>query len=356
MDNTLQILPVLVVGFTASLGLTPLSRQIAFRLGVVDKPNQRKIHQDFKPLMGGLAIDAAFMLAVVLFSPPQYFVQLFAVLSGCVLLALTGLLDDRFELSSESRLVVQFFTAGLVIAAGIHLTLFNNPWLDYPITAIWIVAITNALNFMDNMDGLCAGTTAISAGVFLVIALLQGLSLVSLLAAALLGSAVGFLIHNYNPASTFMGDMGALVLGYVLAVLAIKVDYWIEPLGPAWVIPLLVLAVPIFDINLVVFSRLAEGHPVLHASKNHTSHRLLSLGLTQRQTLLVMYGLAIFFGAIAIALTAATPEVMLIVGLLSGVLIVTLTGFMIVVRVRELRRIAAALEAAAATSPVQTGV
>lgn len=335
MDNTMQFLPVLVVGFTAALGLTPLSRQIAMRLGVVDKPNHRKIHNDLKPLMGGLAIDLAFAIAVLLFSPPQYFTQLGAVLIGGTLLALIGLLDDRYNLSTRTRFTVMIMAACGLIAAGIQIRLFNTPLLDYPITIIWVVALTNALNFLDNMDGLSAGLAAISAAVFVLIALGLELSLVSILAAALLGSAVGFLIYNFNPASTFMGDMGALVLGFVLATLAIKIEFWEHPPVTAyWIIPILALMIPIFDINLVVFTRLWEGRSPTQAGKDHTSHRLMSLGLSQRQTLLVMYGLAFFFGAIALALTAATPEVALIIGGLCVLLVVLMYAAMIYIRLK----------------------
>src|SRR5690606_33195836 len=207
--DSMQFVPILVFGFAASLGLTPLSRQIAMRLGVVDKPSQRKIHLDNKPLMGGLAIYVAFTLSLLLFSPPAHLVQFGALLAGAALLALVGLLDDRYNLGIRIRLVVQVVAALTVIAAGIHISLFKTSWLDYPLTVLWIVTLTNAVNFLDNMDGLTAGLSAIAAAFFMAIAYTEGLTLVSSLAAAVLGSAVGFLVYNFNPASTFMGDMGA---------------------------------------------------------------------------------------------------------------------------------------------------
>jgi UDP-GlcNAc:undecaprenyl-phosphate/decaprenyl-phosphate GlcNAc-1-phosphate transferase len=332
MEHSMQFLPVLVVGFTAALGLTPVSRQIAMRLGVVDKPNYRKIHYDHKPLMGGLAIFLAFALALLLFSPTQYLTELGAVVAGAAVLALTGLVDDRFDISPLFRFCVMIGTACLLIAVGIHVNWFNNPLLDYPLTVFWVVAIINAMNFLDNMDGLCAGIAAISSGFFLLIALAQGLTLVSLLAAALLGSAVGFLSHNFNPASTFMGDMGALVLGFVMATLAIKVDFWAEPFNPYSIVPLLAMALPVFDVNLTVFTRLAEHRPIAKASKEHISHRLMSVGFTQRQTLAILYSAAILCGILALALMAVPLSIAWGIVLFCAVVTVAMYGMMIYIR------------------------
>jgi UDP-GlcNAc:undecaprenyl-phosphate/decaprenyl-phosphate GlcNAc-1-phosphate transferase len=256
--DAMSFVPILVVGFAASLGLTPLSRRIAMRLGVVDKPNQRKIHQDHKPLMGGLAIGVAFALSLLLFSPPQHLRELGAILLGTAFLALVGLLDDRYDLGIRIRLVAMIIAALGLVVAGVQIQLFRTPFIDIPLTVLWVLTLTNATNFMDNMDGLTAGFTAIAAGFFVLIAFTQGLTLVSSLAAALMGSAVGFLIYNFNPSSIFMGDMGALVLGFVLAVLGIKLKFT-QPPNITWMVPLLVLALPLFDITLVVITRLFAG-------------------------------------------------------------------------------------------------
>ncbi|RMG87060.1 MAG: undecaprenyl/decaprenyl-phosphate alpha-N-acetylglucosaminyl 1-phosphate transferase [Chloroflexi bacterium] len=311
----MEYVPIMVVGFATALGLTPVSRQIAMRLGVVDKPNQRKIHMDHKPMMGGLAIYMGFLLAFWLFSPPQYLAEFGALVIGATVLAITGLLDDRYNLSVGVRLVAMIGAAFILIAVGIQVHLFGTPLLDWPITIIWVVALTNATNFLDNMDGLSAGLAAISAGFFMVIALMAGQTLVSSLAAALFGSAVGFLIYNFNPASTFMGDMGALVLGFILAVLGIKLEFGAQPLGVTWMVPILVLAVIIFDINLVVFTRILEGRSPFQAGKDHTSHRLMSLGFSQRKTLFIMYTIAVLYGSIGLVVSAAPPRIALVIGL-----------------------------------------
>lgn len=312
--DALQFIPILVVGFAASLGLTPVSRRIAMRLGVVDKPNQRKIHNDHKPLMGGLAIYAALVLSLLLFSPPQHFRELGFILAGTAVLAGVGLLDDRYNLGIRIRLVAMTVAALGLVATGISIQLFQTPWIDIPLTIFWVLAITNATNFMDNMDGLTAGISAIAAGFFVIIAFSQGLTLVTSLAAALMGSAVGFLVFNFSPSSIFMGDMGALVLGFVMATLGIKLKFGVQPLNVTWMIPLLVLAVPLFDITLVVVTRLLEGRSPAQAGKDHTSHRLMSIGFSQRQTLFILYTAGIIFGAIGALVGAAPPDIALRVG------------------------------------------
>jgi UDP-GlcNAc:undecaprenyl-phosphate GlcNAc-1-phosphate transferase len=306
MDTTLQFIPIIIVGFATSLGLTPLSRQIAMRLGVVDKPNApRKTHKDHKPMMGGLAIYISLTLSVLLFSPPQHIRELLAIVAGAGLLTVVGAFDDRYNLSWRLRFMMQFLAAGVLVLSGIQIRLFGIALIDIPITLLWVVALTNSTNFLDNMDGLTAGLTSIAAGWFLLIALTQGQVLVSLLAAAIFGSAVGFLTYNFAPSSTFMGDMGALPLGYLLATLAIKLNFAAQPLGVTWMIPILVLALPIFDINLVVWTRLAEGRSPTQAGRDHTSHRIQSVGFDARKTLFILYAMCALFGGIAFLVSAA---------------------------------------------------
>lgn len=333
MAEIMQFVPILVVGFAASLSLTPLSRQIAMYLGVVDKPNHRKIHLDNKPLMGGLAIYVALALALLLFSPPRYLVELGAVLAGAAFLALVGLLDDRYELSARTKFTAQAIAALGLIAVGIKINLFGVPVLDALVTMIWVCAITNATNFMDNMDGLTAGMSTIAAGFFMLIALTQGLTLVSSLAAGLLGSALGFLVYNFRPASIFMGDMGSMVLGFVLAVLAIKLKFD-QPVSAHWIVPALVLALPIFDICLVVFTRILEGRSPLQAGKDHTSHRLMSVGLSHRKTLLTLYTICLIFGTIGLVMSASPIELALRMGVFALLLAGVLLGFVVWARER----------------------
>jgi UDP-GlcNAc:undecaprenyl-phosphate GlcNAc-1-phosphate transferase len=335
MDITVQYFPMMIVGFAAALGLTPISRQIAMRLGVVDKPNvPRKTHKDHKPMMGGLAIYVAFGIALLVFSPPENFTEYAAIVFGAGVLAIMGALDDRYELSWRLRFGIQFGVALMIVLAGIQIRLIGTQFIDVPITLIWIVALVNAANFLDNMDGLTAGLSTIASFWFLVIALTQAQYHVAMLAAALFGSALGFLIYNFNPASTFMGDMGALVLGFVLAVLAIKLEFGAQPLGVSWMVPVLVLALPITDINLVVWTRLAEGRSPAEGGRDHTSHRLLTLGFSQRMTLFSLYFYCGLYGMIGLLVAITPPDIALKIGVFALAMLGVWLAFMVYVRER----------------------
>lgn len=332
--ESMLFFPVLVVSFAISLGLTPISRQIAMRLGVVDKPNHRKIHHDHKPLMGGLAIYVAFTVSVLLFSPPTETSQLLAVLGGAALVALIGLIDDRYNLGIRIRLIAVSFAAIGIVLADIRFEFFPSlPLLNALLTIFWILAITNAVNFLDNMDGLSSGLSSIAAFFFLMIAIHESQILVSLLAAAILGSAVGFLSYNFAPAATFMGDMGALTLGFVLSVIAIKLQMVVPPISPSWAVPVLVMGLPAFDINLVIMTRIYERRQLGEAGKDHTSHRLMAAGLGQRQTLFILYFACVFFGLMGYAITIleSNQHRWLLVSLMV-VFVVLLYGFMFTIR------------------------
>ena len=337
MDMRLQFIPVMIVGFGAALCLTPLTRQIAMRLGVTAAPSKRNIHTRHVPLMGGAAIYLAFVFSVLLFSPPHHLIELGAIVAGATLLALIGYLDDRRHLSPLIRLVVMTVAAAVAALAGVRIDLFGSALIDIPLTLFWIVALINAINWIDNMDGLAAGTAAITAGFFLLLALSQGQILVSMLAAAIFGSAVGFLIYNFNPSSTFMGDMGAYTLGFVLAILAIKLKFAAQPLNVTWMVPVFVLALPIVDINLAIVTRLLERRPLMLAAKDHVSHRLLRLGLTQRQTLALLYLFSLVYGLFALGISQAAPEQALAIGGLGLTSLGIVFCLFIVLRWRETR-------------------
>ncbi len=309
-------LPILVMGFAVSLGLTPLSRRIALWLGIVSRPKGQRLSLDPVPLMGGLAIYGALVLALALFGLPAHFVELGAILAGATLMALLGLWDDRRELRPGMKLVGQVAAGVVMILSGVQVRLFHVAALDWALTLFWIIGITNALNFLDNMDGLAAGVSAIAAGFFFYLAALEGQYLVGSLAAALCGAAVGFLVYNFNPASTWMGDMGSQVLGFTLAVLGIKLRFQGQPVSITWMVPVIVLALPIFDTTLVTFTRLREGRPVGQGGTDHTSHRLLKMGLSQRMVLAILYGVCVILGLAAVVVSRAQPSAWLVAGAL----------------------------------------
>ena len=334
MDARLQFIPIMIVGFGAALCLTPLTRQIAMRLGVTAAPNKRNIHSRHVPLMGGAAIYIGFVLSVLLFSPPDHLRELLAIVAGATLLAMIGYLDDRRHVSPSLRLLVMAAAALIATLAGVQIRLFNQPAIDIPLTLFWIVALINAVNWIDNMDGLAAGASAIAAGFFLLLAVTQGQILVSMLAAAIFGSAVGFLIYNFNPSSTFMGDMGAYTLGFVLAILAIKLKFAAQPLNVTWMVPIFVLALPILDINLAIVTRLLERRPLMLAAKDHISHRILGFGAGQRQTLALLYLFSLGYGLVALYISQAKVSQALLIGGLALLALALIGGALVALRWR----------------------
>ncbi|MBN2304475.1 MAG: undecaprenyl/decaprenyl-phosphate alpha-N-acetylglucosaminyl 1-phosphate transferase [Anaerolineae bacterium] len=305
-----EFFPVMAAGFAAAVGFTPITKRLAFYFGVLDIPSNRKVHQSPTPLMGGLAIYGALVLAMVLFSPPFYLVEFGAILAGATWLALVGFVDDRNGMKPIIKMGGQVIAALVLVVAGIHIRVFDSEIVNIGITLFWIVGITNAMNFQDNMDGLAAGITAVASFFFFVMAVQEELSLVSSLAAALAGASVGFLIYNFNPASTFMGDMGSMVLGFLLSVLAIKLDFNVpaERQVVTSMVPLIVLGLPIFDTTLVVFTRLREKRSPMQGGKDHTSHRLTLLGLSQRAAVLMLYGVCAVLGFTAMQLSHADVD------------------------------------------------
>lgn len=314
--NMTDFFPAMIAGFAAVIGFTPLTKRLALQWGVLDQPSTRKVHQTPTPLLGGLAIYGALVLALVFFSPPFYLVELGAILAGITWLVLVGFVDDRRGMQPLVKMGGQGIAGIVVIAAGIHARIFPYDILNYSMTLFWIISIINALNFQDNMDGLAAGITAITSSFFFVMAVREELSLVSSLAAALAGASVGFLLYNFNPATTFMGDMGSMVLGFLLSVLAIKLDFDVpgDRQVITWMVPVVVLGLPIFDAALVVFTRLREHRSPMQGGKDHTSHRLVSLGLSQRMAVLTLYGLCIVLGLTAIRLSRAGITEGLLIG------------------------------------------
>jgi UDP-GlcNAc:undecaprenyl-phosphate GlcNAc-1-phosphate transferase len=291
--------------------------------------------------LGGLAIYGAFLLSLLIFgNPPQYVLELTAILACATWLAFVGLLDDRLDLSPFIRFPAQILVALVMIAVGIRVDLFKNPLIDGAITLFWIVGLINSINFLDNMDGLAAGISATCAGFLFVLAASQGQELVGRLAAALCGSAVGFLIYNFNPATTFMGDTGSTVLGFLLAVIGIKLRFPQQTLAVTWIIPVMVLGLPIFDTTLVVFTRLREGRSPLQGGKDHTSHRLVIMGLSHRMAVITLYAICGALGLAAVFVSGAEPRVAQI---LEAIIVVAGILFFVILevtRIRHQRRLA----------------
>lgn len=302
-----KYLPIIITAGVLAFIATPLTRILARRVGLVDQPGLRKAHRVPVPLMGGLAIYAALILAFIAFGNRTWWYEGIGILGGATLLFFTGLWDDRYGMPVWLKLGAQFVAAACLIAVGVQVRLFDIWWLDLPITLVWVVGITNAVNLMDNMDGLAAGVSAVAAAVFFALAALEGQGLVATLAAALFGAAVGFLFYNFAPAVSFMGDAGALVLGFMLAALGIKIKFEHLPLASTWMAPIVVLGVLIFDTALVTVSRARRRRSPFQGGSDHTSHRLVQLGLSHARAVLTIYVTATVLGALAISLTRAHP-------------------------------------------------
>lgn len=307
-------MPTILLIFFASLlfavGATPLARRVAFALGILDQPNARKVHTSPVPLLGGVAIYLAFLAALLLFSDAFYVNQVIGILLGATWVSFLGIWDDWRGLRPLVKLGGQCFAIAILIVTGVQVEFLRNPFLNVFVTAAWLVGITNAVNFLDNMDGLSGGVAAIAAAWFLVLSVLNGQILVAPFAAALLGASLGFLVYNFNPARIFMGDAGSLFLGFVLAAVGLKLRFPGHSDATTWMIPIFVLGIPVLDMTLVTISRLRRGvNPWTTAGKDHLSHRLVALGMSHRRAVLCIYALCVLSGALGFAVQYISYEI-----------------------------------------------
>jgi UDP-GlcNAc:undecaprenyl-phosphate GlcNAc-1-phosphate transferase len=303
-----SILLIFAGALVFAIGATPVARWLAPHVGVIDHPSARKVHARPMPRLGGAAIFLAFILALVVFENRYNFQQLAGILIGATFVSFLGIWDDRWGLRPILKLIGQILGALILVMAGVHTELFPWPALDVALTVLWVVGITNAFNLLDNMDGLSGGVGAVAAAFFMLLAAMSRPPqvLVAALSAALLGVCLGFLAYNFNPATIFMGDAGAMFIGYTLAAVGIKLRFPGNITFVTWMIPVLVLGVPIFDTTLVFISRLRRGlNPLTTPGKDHTSHRLVSMGFTQREAVLILYLLGGALGVLAMFITQA---------------------------------------------------
>jgi UDP-GlcNAc:undecaprenyl-phosphate GlcNAc-1-phosphate transferase len=300
----------IMIVFAAALMLaatgTPVARRIALRLGIIDQPAERKFHQTPIPLLGGVAIYAGVIGALLFFGDLFYINQLVGIVLGATWVSFVGIWDDRWGLTPLLKLLAQLAAALVLMMSGVQVLLPIPQAVNYLVTVLWIVGITNAFNLLDNMDGLSGGVGAVSATFFVLLSAISGQYLVGSLSAAVLGACLGFLLYNFNPASIFMGDTGSLFIGFLMAALGIKLRFPSNSPTVTWMIPLLVLGVPIFDTTLVVVSRLRRGvNPFTSPGKDHVSHRLVRSGWTRREAVMVLYLVGGMLGSLAIFVSQA---------------------------------------------------
>lgn len=302
-----KFIPIILASGLISFIATPMIRRLAESINFVDNPEARKVHLSPVPMLGGVAIYIGMVTAMAM-SGTQSYIEMMGVLGGATVVTAFGLWDDRYGMRPIVKLVGQGLAAALLISSGIQVTLFASPAVNYLLTFLWVVGICNAINFLDNMDGLAAGITTVASVFFFTLAVVEELGLVASLAAATLGACIGFLYYNFSPATLFMGDAGSLLLGFILAVLGIKLEFVGRPLTVTWMIPIVILGLPIFDTSLVVLSRLRRGKPIYQGGKDHTSHRLVTVfKMTPARAVMSLYLIAGTLGLTALMLRDATP-------------------------------------------------
>lgn len=315
-----------VLSLLLATGLTPLVKKFAVKVGAVDVPNARKVHTRIMPRMGGLAIYAAFVLTLLgfmlvapdtLFGSTRSASLVKSLLAGGTIIVLIGALDDRFELSAKVKLVGQIIAACVVVFGfGLKVDFINVPfgdqyvnfdaWIAIPVTIFWIVGVTNAINLIDGLDGLAAGVSGISIATLLVMAVIMGNPAVILLCSILLGCVIGFLFFNFHPARIFMGDSGSLFLGFSLAVISLLGFKQVAIVS--FITPLLIIGVPLSDTFFAIVRRALQKKPIFAPDKGHLHHCLRELGFSHRQTVLIIYGIAAFFGMLAVIQSIAASH------------------------------------------------
>ncbi len=301
----------LVLAFVASVVFTPLVKRLAYRIGAVDRPNYRKVHARIMPRLGGLAIYLSFVITYLLFRPDGNFDK--ALLIGATIIVITGVLDDVLEITAKAKLSGQFASAIIIVLYGeLQIEFISLPfggelefgYFSIPLTIIWIIGITNAINLIDGLDGLASGVSFIALVTLSAMAIIIGNPFVAFAAAILAASTLGFLVFNFYPARIFMGDTGALFLGFMISVFALLGFKGVTMF--ALIIPVIMLGVPVSDTFFAIVRRLREKQPLSAADKSHLHHCLLNVGFTHRQTVLIIYAIAALFGITALIFSQAT--------------------------------------------------
>ena len=316
-SSWIRIVLTLVVAFGVSFVATPLVKSFAMQVGAIDIPDeQRHLHSHPIPRMGGLAIFVGFLLAVLLFA--DITVQIRGILLGAILIVVIGAIDDVLNLNAWLKFGIQIIAAVIAVLHGVIINVVTNPLtmtniqavtigvLAVPVTVLWIVGVTNSVNLIDGLDGLACGVSTIASMSMLVVSIITPYSNLStcILLAALCGACLGFIPYNLNPAKIFMGDTGALLLGYILATVSVIGMFKFYAIV-TFIVPVLALAIPLFDTTFAFIRRAAHGQSPFHADRGHLHHRLLDMGLSQKQAVAVLYALSAILGLAAVVLNSA---------------------------------------------------
>ncbi len=309
----------LIVALVVAILITPLVKRLAFKIGAVDAPNYRKVHSRIMPRLGGLAIFIAFIVGLAILRPvPDVpdgvnpFLIPLAMVLGATVIVITGMIDDMREISAKAKMLGQLVAGCIIVfVGGIQIEHINLPFggsldfgfLSIPFTILWIVGITNAINLIDGLDGLAAGVSTIALITLACMALIMGNIFVVATAAILACSTLGFLFYNFHPAKIFMGDTGALFLGFMIAVLSLLGFKGLTVFS--FIIPVIMLGVPISDTFFAIVRRIRNKQKWSDPDKSHLHHRLIDIGFSHRQAVLIIYGIAALFGIAAIIFSMA---------------------------------------------------
>lgn len=313
-ENIIKLL--LTIGTTAIISFvaTPIVKAIAPKIGAMDIPKDaRRVHDHPIPRLGGLAIFIAFLIGVLIYVDLD--LQVRGILIGTVIIVILGVIDDIVSLPALLKFIVQIIAAVIVVLHGIKIEFMsaffgNNDYflvgaLAIPLTVLWIVGVTNAVNLIDGLDGLCCGVSTIGSITMLVVALnvASGDFRIPMILAALVGSCVGFLPYNLNPAKIFMGDTGALLLGFVLSTVSI-IGFFKFLAVISFAVPFLALGLPLFDTVFAIIRRLSRGQSPMTPDRGHIHHRLIDSGLNQKKAVAVLYSISAFLGVVAVVINS----------------------------------------------------
>ena len=326
-----------IISVVISLFMTPVAKKLAVKVGAVDIPkDERRVHKKPMPLMGGVAIYVSIIITSLIFLPVDR--TLISIIVGGTIIFISGIIDDIKGLSPRAKLVFQIGAAIVLILGDVKIEALTNPFtksskliplngFGIPITIFWIVGITNTLNLIDGLDGLAAGVAMIASLSFLFVANKFDYISIMAISSIVAGSCLGFLPYNFNPAKIFMGDTGALFLGFMLAALSIE-GVMKSVATIAVVVPIIILGVPIFDTTFAIFRRLLNGRSIAEADKGHLHHRLLKMGFSQKKTVIILYSISAIFGLCAILIAKANSKRAVILSVIVFIITILLAGKM----------------------------
>lgn len=337
ISEWLKMLLAFVVSLVIAYLMTPPVKDFAGRVGAIDVPrDERRVHDHPIPRMGGIAIFLGFVISLLLFVNMS--TQVMGLLVGAVIIAVMGAVDDIVNLRPLVKLAFQMLAAIVAVRSGLVFDVISNPnvfaeettieigFLSVPLTLLWIVGCTNAMNLIDGLDGLAVGVAAISSTSMLIVSLLVAEPVVSVILAALTGACLGFMPYNMNPAKIFMGDVGSQLLGFVLATASIMGLFKMHAIFTFFV-PMLSLALPLTDTVFAFCRRISHGQSPFHADRGHFHHRLLAMGLSQKQAVAVLYTISGVMGLLAVILAAETPALRVVCLVVIGVLLIGMWAF-----------------------------